>query len=119
TLALSGFLDPYDRGTVQVANLGGTIPFLLERMQAVSGEHAAALTDRLRQRLHGDTASFGPRSIEQAVVCFGAGRVVFGSDCPIFDAGAMRTAIGDARLDDRARALLCHGNARRMLSSPA
>ena len=38
TLNFSDYLNPYPAVTVQIANLGGTIPFLLERMDEVTRE---------------------------------------------------------------------------------
>lgn len=121
TLTLTDYLDPFPNVTVQVANLGGTIPFLAERMDEVSrlkmnGEQLP--TARLG-RCYVDTASFGPRAIEQAVACFGADRVVLGTDCPIFDVERMLKSIAEARLDAKARALLLSGNAQRLLGPVA
>ena len=116
TLGLSDLLDAHPRVTVQVANLGGTIPFLVERMDEVARREAGPLpSERLRGgRLHVDTASFGPRAVAQAVACFGPERVLLGSDCPIFDAGRAVQATEAAGLDATARALVLGGNARRL-----
>ena len=61
-----------------------------------------------------DTASFGPRAIAVAVACFGAERVLLGSDCPIFDAGRAVQAVEAAGLDADEKALVLDGNARRL-----
>ena len=116
TLGLSGLLDGHPGVTVQVANLGGAIPFLVERMDEVArGEGGPLPSERLhRGRLCVDTASFGPRAIAQAVACFGAERVLLGSDCPIFDAGRAVQAVEAAGLDVGAKALVLGGNARRL-----
>jgi predicted TIM-barrel fold metal-dependent hydrolase len=117
TLSLSGFADAYPNVTLQVANLGGAIPFLIERMDAVHGDVApeeAPPSERLR-RCYVDTASFGPRAIELAVACFGADRVLLGTDYPIFDAASVIKAVADARLDAHSRDLLLSQNARQLL----
>jgi predicted TIM-barrel fold metal-dependent hydrolase len=117
TLALSDFADAYVNVTLQVANLGGGIPFFVERMDAVHRDVAPEEpppSKRLR-RCYVDTASFGPRAIDLAVACFGADRVLLGTDCPIFDAAAMIRAVADANLDARSRDLLLNQNARRLL----
>jgi predicted TIM-barrel fold metal-dependent hydrolase len=116
TLGLSDLLAAYPRATVQVANLGGTIPFLIERMDEVArGEALPLPSGRLRGGwLHVDTASFGPRAIAAAVACFGAERVLLGSDCPIFDAGRAVQAVEAAGLDSSAKALVLGGNAQRL-----
>jgi predicted TIM-barrel fold metal-dependent hydrolase len=117
TLNLSNFLAPYPDVTVQVANLGGAIAFLVERMDEVHRDdsHDEALPSQRMRACYVDTASFGPRAIEMAVACFGADRVVLGTDCPIFDTPDMLKAVGEVRLDDAARNLLLSGNFRRLL----
>ena len=72
---------------MQVANLGGTLPFVLERMDHIDRiRHAEdpPASARLR-RVFVDTASFGPRAIRATVEALGADRVLFGTDHPIFD----------------------------------
>jgi predicted TIM-barrel fold metal-dependent hydrolase len=117
TLALSGFADAYVNVTLQVANLGGAIPFFIERMDAVHRDVAPEEPPPSKRlgRCYVDTASFGPRAIELAVACFGADRVLLGTDYPIFDAAAMVRAVADARLDALSRELLLTQNARRLL----
>ena len=117
TLELTDYLYPFPNVTVQVANLGGTIPFLAERMDEVSRVemNGEPLPSTRLRRCYVDTASFGPRAIELAVACFGADRVVLGTDCPIFHAGRMLQSVLQARLDDATRGLLLSGNAERLL----
>ena len=120
TLELTDYLDSFPNVTMQVANLGGTIPFLMERMEELS---RAGMSDgpqpsaRLRH-CYVDTASFGPRSIEMAVACFGADRVVLGTDCPIFDARRALASIAGARLDFKARRQILSCNAYSLLGIP-
>ena len=113
TMNLTTFLDPYPDVTVQVANLGGTMPFLLERMDEVHRMEAAdgqPPSQRMR-RCYVDTASFGPRAVELAVAAFGADRVVLGTDCPIFDVARMLDAVSRANISSEARELILTGNA--------
>jgi predicted TIM-barrel fold metal-dependent hydrolase len=117
TLAFSEFADPYVNVTLQVANLGGALPFFIERMDAVHRDvapHEPPPSKRVR-RCYVDTASFGPRAIELAVACFGADRVLLGTDCPIFDTQAVVKAVTEARLDAESRNLLLTQNARGFL----
>jgi predicted TIM-barrel fold metal-dependent hydrolase len=118
TLNLSDFLVPYPEVTVQVANLGGAIPFLIERMDEVCRQqmNGAALPSSRMQRCYVDTASFGPRAVELAVACFGADRVLLGTDCPIFDMQRMLDSIAGTHLDEHARSLITSVNARRLLN---
>jgi predicted TIM-barrel fold metal-dependent hydrolase len=113
TLNLSAYLDPYPSVTVQVANLGGTIPFLVERMEEVARAHEGDGTPLLGRavRCYVDTASFGPRGIAMAVACFGADRVMLGTDCPIFDTPRMLKAIAESRLDAQTLDRVRFGNA--------
>ena len=119
TLNLTSFLDPYPDVTVQVANLGGTLPFLLERMDEV---HRAEVregqlpSERMR-RCYVDAASFGPRAIELAVASYGADRVLLGTDCPIFDTGRTLLALRAANITAAAREQILSGNARASLAA--
>ncbi|MBT5263851.1 MAG: amidohydrolase family protein [Rhodospirillaceae bacterium] len=86
TLALTDFLEPYNHLTVHVANLGGTLPFLIERMDHLdmirhAGEPTAS--ERLRP-VAVDTASLGEIAVDTAVRALGAENVLFGTDHPIF-----------------------------------
>jgi predicted TIM-barrel fold metal-dependent hydrolase len=117
TLNLSDYLNPYPNVTVQVANLGGAIPFLLERMDEVGRDPTTgeSLPSARMRRCYVDTASFGARSIALAVACFGADRVVLGTDCPVFDTGRVLQAIADAPIGAEAQRLILSGNAQRIL----
>ncbi len=82
TLALTDFLDPYPDVTVQIAMIGGSIPFVAEQIQfAQEAAGQPDTTQRLR-RLYYDTGQFGrgPHNIAHTVNVFGAERIVFGSD---------------------------------------
>ncbi len=95
TLAMTDLLDGYPRVTFQVANLGGAIPMLVERLDHVSAVRfpdAPLPSTRLR-RLYVDTATFGPRGIARAAEVFGADRVLLGTDCPIFETGRTLDAV--------------------------
>ena len=86
TVILSEVLEAYPRLTFQIVNLGGTLPFIFERLEAI-GRHRSPdtpfPTNRLR-RLWYDCASLGPRALEAAVKLYGADRIMLGSDYPIF-----------------------------------
>ena len=112
TLNLTDYLDPYVGVTVQVANLGGAIPFFIERMDAVCRNHSEPLASARMRRCYVDTASFGPRAIAMATECFGPERLLFGTDCPIFDVAQMRAAVEAVHLDHRSRVLALASNAR-------
>lgn len=119
TLLFSNFLADYPNASVHVANLGGTLPMVIERM-----DHAARLrapeqplpSTRLRGgSVHVDCSSLGPLGLELAVAAFGADKVVIGTDCPIFRADWTLEAVRKARISDEdRRAILCE-NAKRLL----
>jgi predicted TIM-barrel fold metal-dependent hydrolase len=113
TLCYSDFLDDWPDLTIQIANLGGTLPAVIERM-----DHASKIrtpdnpipSTRLN-RIYVDTASLGPRAIEAAVEAFGAKRVLFGTDCPIFRTDWSMDAVRDARLSATDRDKIMGSNA--------
>lgn len=86
TVILSDMLETYPRVTFQIVNLGGTLPFIFERLESIARHRnpdAPFPTERLR-RLWYDCASLGPRALEVAVKVLGADRIMLGSDYPIF-----------------------------------
>lgn len=102
TVILSDMLDSFPRLTVQIVNLGGTLPFILERIESIARHRnpdAPFPTDRLR-RLWYDCASLGPRALETAVKVFGADRIMLGSDYPIFKDDPYTHAVMPADLSD-------------------
>lgn len=117
TLLFSDFLDDYSNVTVHMANLGGTLPMVIERMEHVAetrgieGDRPMSRT----KRLHVDCSSLGARALELAVSIFGADRIVMGTDCPIFSTDWTLAAIRDARIDDADRQAILQGNAQRLL----
>ena len=82
TLALTDFLDAYPDVTVQVAMIGGSIPFVAEQIEfAEQAAGTPSAIQRLR-RLYLDTgfSGRGPRGIALAARVFGIDRILFGSD---------------------------------------
>lgn len=117
TLLLSDFLVPWPRITVQVANLGGTFPAVVERMDHMVQLRDPALplpSTRARQ-VWVDCASLGPQALRQAVALFGAERVVLGTDCPIFESERTLDAIATAGLSAEEQALILHDNGQFLL----
>ncbi|MEO7242371.1 MAG: amidohydrolase family protein [Variovorax sp.] len=89
TLCATSLLNDYPRLTVQVANLGGAMPFLLERLQAVRRDDPDNGEEHLwtTKRIAVDSASFGPEAIALARRVMGTQNVVLGTDMPVFAAG--------------------------------
>lgn len=113
TLCMTDYLTPYSRLSVQIANIGGTLPAVIERM-----DHAARvrtpdlpLPSAGLGRVYVDTASMGPAAIEAAVASFGAERVLFGTDCPIFRTDWTLDAVRATGIGDIARNKILGANA--------
>jgi len=120
TLCLTDCLVDYPNAVIQVHNLGGNIPFEVERM-----DHRCLLdtpqeelpSSRFRKaQVYVDCNSFGPRSIEAAVRLYGAGRIVCGTDGTEFGCDWTRKALADAEIGEAARKQILHGNAAAMLA---
>jgi predicted TIM-barrel fold metal-dependent hydrolase len=121
TLVLSDLLDAFPRVRFQVINLGGTIPFIVERMESIARHRNPDQpfpTARLR-RLWYDSASLGPRALEAAVGLYGADRVMLGTDWPIFHDDPWTTTLAPARLDGAEREAVAHGTASALLEAVA
>jgi predicted TIM-barrel fold metal-dependent hydrolase len=120
TLCLTDFLAPYPDVSIQVHNLGGNIPFEVERM-----DHRSLLdtpeeelpSSRFRKaKVYVDCNSFGPLAIEAAVNLYGADRIVCGTDGSEFGCDWTRKALADARIGEEAREQILHRNAAAMLA---
>ena len=117
TLLLSDLLDRFAHIRFQIINLGGTIPFIFERMESIARHRTPEKpfpTDRLR-RLWFDTASMGPRALECAVALYGADRIMLGTDWPIFRDLPHETTLAKSRLSSEDLALISHGTAQSLL----
>jgi len=120
TLCMTDMLADYPDTTVVVHNLGGNIPFEIERM-----DHRCLLdtpeeelpSSRFRKaKVYVDCNSFGAHSIEAAVRLYGAERIVCGTDGTEFGCDWTRKALAEAEIGDAAREQILHGNAAAMLA---
>ena len=120
TLCLTDVLADYPDATVVVHNLGGNIPYEIERM-----DHRCLLdtpseelpSSRFRKaKVYVDCNSFGPHSIEAAVRLYGAERIVCGTDGTEFGTDWTRKALDEADIGDEARQQILHGNAAALLA---
>jgi predicted TIM-barrel fold metal-dependent hydrolase len=120
TLCLTDLLADYPDAVIQVHNLGGNIPYEVERM-----DHRCLLdtpdeelpSSRFRKaQVYVDCNSFGPRSIEAAVRLYGAERIVCGTDGTEFGCDWTRKALAEAEIGEEAREQILHGNAAAMLA---
>src|SRR6266478_8128694 len=120
TLCLTDYLAPYADAMVLVHNLGGNIPYEIERM-----DHRSLLdtpkeelpSARIRRApVYVDCNSFGPRAIEAAVRLYGADRIVCGTDGTEFGCEWTSKALAEAQIGEDARDKILHRNAAAMLS---
>ncbi|HEY7580678.1 MAG TPA: amidohydrolase family protein [Acetobacteraceae bacterium] len=123
TLCPTDLLADYPDLSIQVHNLGGSIPFEIERM-----DHRSMLdtpdeelpSARFRKaKVYVDCNSFGPRAIEAAVALYGAERIVCGTDGSAFGVDWTRQALADARIGEEAREQILRRNAAAMMARVA
>ena len=120
TLCLTDILAPYPDVTVVVHNLGGNIPYEVERMDHRSlldtPEEELPSSRFRRAKVYVDCNSFGPRAIEAAVSLYGAERIVCGTDGSAFGVDWTRKALEEARIGADEREQILHRNAAAMLA---
>lgn len=117
TVLSAKLAEAYPRVTFQLVNLGGTIPFVLERLEAVAlsrPPHEPFPRGSLRGMIY-DCASLGPRALELAVRAFGADRVMLGTDYPIFTPDQVRDTVEAADLSAADKTMVLRGTAERAL----
>ncbi len=123
TLCLTDLLAGYPDVTVVVHNLGGNIPYEVERMDHRSlldtPEEELPSSRFRRAKVYVDCNSFGPRAIEAAVSLYGADRIVCGTDGSAFGVDWTRKALADAEIGDDAREQILRRNAATMLARVA
>jgi predicted TIM-barrel fold metal-dependent hydrolase len=120
TLCLTDYLASYPDARIHVHNLGGNIPYEVERMDHRSlldtaKEELPSARFR-RSRVYVDCNSFGPHAIEAAVRLYGADRIVCGTDGTEFGCEWTSKAVAEAQIGEEAREKILHGNAAAMLA---
>ncbi len=120
TFCFTDFLDAYPNLKVHVHNLGGNLPYEIERMDhrnyMDTPERRLPSARVRRDNLFVDCNSFGPRAIEMGVAVYGADKIVLGTDGSVFSAEWTNKALLDARITEEERDLIRRGNATRLLS---
>src|SRR6201987_3915365 len=121
TLCLTDCLADYPNAMIQVHNLGGNIPYEVERMDHrclldTPNEELPSTRFRRAAAVYVDCNSFGPRAIEAAVHLYGAERIVCGTDGSAFGVDWTRKALAEAHIDEEARQQILHGNAAAMMA---
>jgi predicted TIM-barrel fold metal-dependent hydrolase len=116
TLCLTDLLADYPDATLMVHNLGGNIPYEVERMDHrclldTPDEELPSARFRRAAGVYVDCNSFGPRAIEAAVRLYGAERIVCGTDGSAFGVDWTRKALEEAEIGTEAREAILHRNA--------
>jgi predicted TIM-barrel fold metal-dependent hydrolase len=123
TLCLTDYLAPYPDVMIHDHNLGGNIPYEVERMDhrcMTDSPHEELPSARFRRaKVYVDCNSFGPRAIEAGVRAYGADRIVCGTDGSEFGCEWTTKALAEAQISDEAREKILHRNAAAMLSRVA
>lgn len=120
TLCMTDFLADYPDVTVQCHNLGGNIPFEIERLDHISLDrepHKEPPSVKIQNsKVIVDCNSMGTRGIERAVEVYGAGRIVFGTDGTDFGSDWSQKAIAEANISDADKKAILHSNASAIIS---
>lgn len=123
TLCMTDFLDPYPDAMMLVHNLGGNIPYEVERMDhrclLDTPDQELPSSRFAKSKVFVDCNSFGPHAIEAGIRAYGPDRIVFGTDGTPFGGDWSIKAVNDADIGDEARDRILHQNAARMLSKLA
>ncbi len=123
TLCLTDCLAGYPDATIVVHNLGGNLPYEVERM-----DHRCLLdtpkeelpSSRIgKAKVYVDCNSFGPHGIEAAVRLYGAERIVCGTDGTEFGCDWTRKAVAEAQIGEEAREQILQRNAAAVLAGVA
>ena len=124
TLCLTDLLADYPHATIMVHNLGGNIPYEVERMDHrclldTPDEELPSARFRQAATVYVDCNSFGPRAIEAAVRLYGAERIVCGTDGSAFGVDWTRNALEEADIGVEAREAILHRNAAAIIARVA
>jgi aminocarboxymuconate-semialdehyde decarboxylase len=121
-LIMSGTLERFPRLTIVLAHAGGSLPFVMARMDhayAVRRECQTAIPRRpsaYLKRVYFDTITHGDASLAFLIHAAGPSRVLLGSDHP-YDMADVSPARRVRRLglSPAAEQAICHRNAQRLL----
>jgi aminocarboxymuconate-semialdehyde decarboxylase len=121
-LVFGGVMDRFPKLEVVLPHAGGTFPWLVGRLnrgweKRAELKHIAYPPVEYLRRFHYDTIGYSDAVLEFLVRHIGADRVLMGSDyCfPIAYEQPVKNVTGNPLIDVAAKALITHGNARRLL----
>jgi predicted TIM-barrel fold metal-dependent hydrolase len=121
TFCMTDFLKAFPNMTMLSHNLGGNIPFEIERMDHRTMMDLPPGTELPSKKFRAapvlvDCNSLGSRAIELAAEVYGADKIVFGSDGTGFGMEWTQKAIDDARISDSDREAIRSANAARVIA---
>jgi predicted TIM-barrel fold metal-dependent hydrolase len=120
TFCLTDYLKAFPNVTMLSHNLGGNIPFEIERMDhraLIARPHDEVPSAKFkRMGVYVDCNSFGSRGIEMAVGLYGADKIVFGTDGTDFGMKWSIDAVAEARISDAEKKAILYGNADKILA---
>lgn len=120
TLCMTDLLKDYPDAVVQVHNLGGNIPYEVERMDHRSlldtPEEELPSARFMNSPVIVDCNSFGAHAIEAGIRAYGEDRIVFGTDGSAFGCNWSTDALNAADISEDAKHKILHHNAAKMLS---
>ncbi len=120
TLCLTDTLAAYPEARIHVHNLGGNIPYEVERMDhrclLDTPEEELPSARFGKATVYVDCNSFGPRAIEAGVRAYGAERILCGTDGTEFGCDWTRKALAEAEIGEAAREQIRHRNAATLLA---
>ncbi len=123
TLCYTDILDDYPDLRVHIHNLGGNIPYEMERLDHRNGldtpDEPMPSTRFVKPNLFVDCNSFGAGAIELGVAAYGADKIVFGTDGTDFGCEWSNRELIAADIGEDARRAILHDNAAALLSDLA
>ena len=122
-LVFTGVAERFPRIEWVLAHLGGTIPYLAERLDrgfrafADCRQHIDKPPSEYLKRFYYDTVNFDPRALQMAIDFAGADHVLAGSDYPhmIGSLRQMLDSIAGLSISDHDKAAIYGGNTARLL----
>lgn len=118
TLLMTDLLTSYSGFSLHVANLGGALPSVIERMDHMRDMRFSdiPLPSETLRGLYVDCSSFSSKTVAFASAFLGADRVLLGTDCPVLGTERTLAGINAANLIEEEKHLILHGNAVRLLA---
>lgn len=120
-LAMSGALREYATGPIIIPHVGGTLPYLMPRIDGLMEAFGARASERdpvsYLRRLYMDTVSYAPEPITYCRAAMGADHLLFGSDHPHGPWQIMGDMLNQAVGSADEQALINHRNAERLFGA--